>query len=482
MSASGQEKRVGGVIVKNWGGVASPRVRTFSERARTTRAAWERFAAGDDDVRDVPAVILLSWQRSRDLYGVDPLNAAPPRAGGTAGASTTSLLHAGVVAQLGGVAAAIAAGTDGSLTTVTDGSGRILGSWGDADTRRRAEDVSLAPLYTWSESRTGTNGLGTSLGMPYPVSVRGPEHWRAALHDWTCHGISVSDAVTGRPLAAVNVSFWRSVCGPPDGMERAVTSIRALLREEAVREGRALLADFVAAADRATTHEAVVVADVAGNVVAANQYAHDLGGHLPPVPAVEPTPRRRFLSVELREIAATAAAHATSDPSWTAVFRVGLLREQMAFAVRPVHLDGGFIGILLVSAVDADGPRLAGGIAQTGGADIPVRVVGIHERQLIILSPHEIRYAAADRHVVWLITDRGRVRAADHGIDNIERALGSSGFLRVHRSYLVNLHRIREVGQGISKGTLTVSTQHHGYEAIPVARRHMPRLRAALGI
>jgi hypothetical protein len=473
---------VSGVIVENGEALPSAPVQAFDEGGRSTRAAWERFVAGEDDVRGVPDVILLSWQRSRDLYGVDPWDAAPPRAGGADTTSIRSLLHANVVAQLGGVAGAIASGTDGSLTTVTDGSGRILGSWGGGSTRRRAEDVGLAPLYTWSESTTGTNGLGTSLGRPFPVSVRGPEHWREALHDWTSHGISVSDAVTGRPIGAVTVSFWRSACGPPDGMERAVTSIRAQLREEAVREGRALLAAFMAAAESAATREAVVVADVAGNVVAANEYAHDLGSHLPPVAAVEPTPRRRFLSVELREIAATAEAHFGSDPSWTGDFRVNLLHEQMAFRVSPVHPGGRFIGILLVSTLDADGSHPIDDTSAAAVGEAPVRVVGVHESHLIILSPQEIRYAAADRHIVWLVTDRGRVRAADHGIDNIEHTLGSSGFLRVHRSYLVNLHRIREVGQGAGTGTLTVSTQHHGYESIPVARRHAPRLRAALGI
>jgi sigma-54 dependent transcriptional regulator, acetoin dehydrogenase operon transcriptional activator AcoR len=483
----GLEERVGDVVVEDM-----PRalMRGPGEHERRTRDAWERFAAGDDDVHGVPALILLSWQRSRDLYRVDPLEARPPRAGG---AASTSLLHGSAVTQLGGVAAGIAASTEGSLTTVTDGAGRILGSWGTDDMRRRAEDVDLAPMFTWSEAATGTNGVGTALGRSRPVSVRGPEHWRASLHDWTCHGISISDAVTGDAVAVLNVSFWGTGHSPvsPDGLEQSVAPVRHLLRKQAFHDGKALVGAFTAAAARAGTNEAVLAADVGGNIVAANRHAHAIGGHLPLRPAPEPGRRRDFLSPQLREVARTTAAQVRLDPDWTATIQLGILHEDLAFAVRPVHHEGEFVGILLVSmdgSYDADvldepdpeAPAVPA--VATAAPDQFLRIAGVHDSRLILLSPHEIRYAAADKHVVWLVTDRGRLRAADRGIDNIERELGPFGFLRVHRSYLVNVHRIREVDQGLGKGTITVSTQHHGCEAIPVSRRHAPRLRTALGI
>ena len=52
---------------------------------------------------------------------------------------------------------------------------------------------------------------------------------------------------------------------------------------------------------------------------------------------------------------------------------------------------------------------------------------------------------------------------------------------RPHRRFLVNLNRMREVEQGF-KGSLFLHTNTRTHESIPVARRHMPDVRAALGL
>jgi DNA-binding LytR/AlgR family response regulator len=99
----------------------------------------------------------------------------------------------------------------------------------------------------------------------------------------------------------------------------------------------------------------------------------------------------------------------------------------------------------------------------------------------VLLDPREIRYAETDHDNVWLVTDQGRLLAAVRGLDRLEQGLTGRGFLRVHRRFLVNLGRVREIEPGF-KGALFLATDTRSHETVPVARRHVPRVRQALGL
>lgn len=101
--------------------------------------------------------------------------------------------------------------------------------------------------------------------------------------------------------------------------------------------------------------------------------------------------------------------------------------------------------------------------------------------RLVLLAPSEIRYAEAQRNIVWLVTERGRIQAATRGLDNVERSLTSYGFRRAHRRFLVNLRRVAEVERGI-KGELFLIMDSRTHELVPVSRRHAPDLRRMLGV
>jgi DNA-binding LytR/AlgR family response regulator len=109
------------------------------------------------------------------------------------------------------------------------------------------------------------------------------------------------------------------------------------------------------------------------------------------------------------------------------------------------------------------------------------RIAALADGSVLLLEPHEIRFAEADRHSVWLATDHGRFRAATKGIDNLERELIRYGFTRVHRSFLVNLERVRRVDHR-GHGVITLSTDHRRLEGIPVSRRFTREVRALLGV
>jgi DNA-binding LytR/AlgR family response regulator len=82
---------------------------------------------------------------------------------------------------------------------------------------------------------------------------------------------------------------------------------------------------------------------------------------------------------------------------------------------------------------------------------------------------------------VWLSTDQGRLRAASLSLDKLDSELADVGFLRVHRRYVVNLSRIREIERGL-KGELSLVMDDPTNEMVPVSRRNAPVVRRALDI
>jgi hypothetical protein len=462
--------------------------RTLGERERRVRVAWERFVRGGDDVAGVPAQILSSWYRCRDVYGIDPLCGDPPLSDGSSAGSASS---GAVLTQLGGVAATLAGRVEDAVTTVSDGTGCILATWGGRAARQRATASHLAPMFSWSEPATGTNALGTALGSTEGLSsVRGAEHWCQRLQSWSCFAVALTDHTTGQPVAALNVSFWQRDPAPAVGttMRRAVAPLNELLARQAQSDGHELARVFAEAAPAGHGVAALVV-DAAGAVVASNERAGMLADGLPAVPAVRPRARLRALAPRLAPVIRAAGTRSRSDPGWVGRCRLTLSGEADAvFAATPILSGGRLLGLLLVES-EGESEDGAGdpSPARPEVSEHPVvaavdRVVGVCAARLIVLTPSEIRYAEADKHCVWLVTDRGRVRARTRGLDVLEAELRAFGFLRVHRGFLVNVHRVREVEQGYCRGTLNVSTQHHGRESIPVARRHVPALRASLGI
>ncbi|MGH3781388.1 MAG: LytTR family transcriptional regulator DNA-binding domain-containing protein [Pseudonocardiaceae bacterium] len=452
----------------------------LSEHRRRTMAAWERFVSGDDDVRGVSSSVLMSWHRCRDLYKVDPLLASAPRA---AGRDCPVLLHNSVFAQLGGIAAAIVERSGNCLTTVTDGDGRILASWGAGATMRKAEDSSLAPFFAWSESAVGTNGMGTALRQRGPTSVRGPEHWCEALHGWDCMGVAIYDSVTQDPVAALNVSSWE--CEVPvhsSALSRQTEIVRQGLRKRALQDAAEVARAFVEADRHA--RGALMAIDIAGSIIAANEKARPFLGRLPQGLMLDPADRWGTERSELREITRRSTLCAQREPRWVGAVDLGSLfgGQDQIFGITPLFSPDGVIGLLLSTEHSRDAAERIG--AETDAPcplDLLGRISAVRDGRILFLLPEEIRYAEAVRHDVWLVTDRGRVRAAIHGMDNVERELAPFGFMRIHRSYVVNLARIREIDRH-GKGVLTVSTHPRKQEDIPVSRRFAVELRQHLGL
>ncbi|HET9081370.1 MAG TPA: LytTR family transcriptional regulator DNA-binding domain-containing protein [Trebonia sp.] len=452
-----------------------------------TTDAWERFAAGAETVKGVRPEILMSWYRCREEYQVDPSMARAPAA---AEASTHSMEHDAMFAEVGGLAATAAHEVDGldGVVTVADGEGRILASWGSQRSKELAAESNLAPWSAWSEWACGTNGMGTALETHAPTLVRGPEHWCAGFHQWTCAGVAVRDIVTDDPLAVLNISCPGTAL--PDTvlpwLRSAAESARDKLRQRARHSGILLVATFADARLPAAT--ALAAVDLAGKIVLANSAAAALLGTPADTPAYLPVHRWAPAVPAVPRLIRHIAQCARQDPAWTGVTQVFVpfLGTAIPVAGRPVFCGTQVIGALLAfgSGHESLAPSgLAKSEPALGGQPrgVPPRVVALREDRWVLLDPREIRYAEADQNKVWLVSDVGRLLASSRGLDNLERQLASRGFLRVHRRFLVNLGRVREIEPGF-KGTLFVTTDMHTHETVPVARRHAAELRQALGM
>jgi sigma-54 dependent transcriptional regulator, acetoin dehydrogenase operon transcriptional activator AcoR len=447
----------------------------------TVFAAWERFVQGEDQVPGVRPEVAISWHRCREQYRVDPHLTEALVA--VAEIDHTPE-HDVVFADLGFRAASVAhdVGSVGGVVTVTDATGRILVEWGDPTTLARAAEANMAPWFCWSESATGTNGMGTALEAHGPVLVRGAEHWCQAFHDWVCAGIAVRDVVTREPIAVLNISCWRSPlpAGAGGWLGNAVTKTQCTLRRRARDSGAELVAAYTLA--RARSGVAMAAMDTAGKVVIADETASVLMGVPACTPALDPTVRWQPGLPELISAAQYATRQAARNPGWVGSTQIftHLSDEPTPISIRPVFLSGHLIGNLVLFGSKEGAPLPQEGPAHPR-APHPRRVVATRENRMVLLHVPEVCFAESEGNDVWLSTDQGRLRAAAPGLDKLDGELADAGFLRVHRRYVVNIERVREVERGRG-GELSLVMDDGVSSVVPVSRRNAAAVRRALDI
>ena len=110
---------------------------------------------------------------------------------------------------------------------------------------------------------------------------------------------------------------------------------------------------------------------------------------------------------------------------------------------------------------------------------VPGRIVGQRAGRTIVVPVDAVHVVELEDGLGWLGTADGRLRASARGIDALEARLAPAGFLRVSRTALVNLHRVREIAPAFKGGVWVVTD---GGASVAVSRRRVPALRAALGL
>jgi hypothetical protein len=261
----------------------------------------------------------------------------------------------------------------------------------------------------------------------------------------------------------------------PAVLRRVTRDVQAAVQ---ARSGATLDGLRSAFAEQAVAHTgAVAVADRAGRLVTGNEEGRLFGS--PDSALLGPGREGRCAPAvpDLRGLLLEAVRRGRADPFWagSASVHVPTAHTELLVTMQPIRIRSAVAGILLTTD-SASGERF-GAITESPRE----RILGVHDNWVVVLSPQEIRFAEADGNTVWLDTDRGRLPACERGLSALQRRLEEHGFARVHRNFLVNLERVQEIAPNYhGRFWLRVDSQRLGL--VPVARRHVPQIRALLGL
>jgi sigma-54 dependent transcriptional regulator, acetoin dehydrogenase operon transcriptional activator AcoR len=110
-------------------------------------------------------------------------------------------------------------------------------------------------------------------------------------------------------------------------------------------------------------------------------------------------------------------------------------------------------------------------------------VIKVSTRRFVLLDAGEIYFLESDDHDTWVRTARKTRLRSVRSLGQLEKVLKPHGFVRVHKSYLVNLDRVREVR--LRKGDdndWELKLNPPVNSILPVGRTHLAMLKRSLGI
>lgn len=126
-----------------------------------------------------------------------------------------------------------------------------------------------------------------------------------------------------------------------------------------------------------------------------------------------------------------------------------------------------------------DAPPITPVTPPTPRADTPLRIPHEREGRTLFLDPATVSALRAEGHYT-LILRGGETLFCPWSITEAEERLAPAGFLRVHRSYLLNPARVARFERMKDTGLCLIDGD--GNLKIPVSRNRLPDLRAALGV
>ena len=183
---------------------------------RETSKAWNKFLSNRNapslPMTGVRSIIYKSWVRS-NITGVKPeLFAAPSLERGSATSKSTydhAELRRATQASLAQIGQLLSSAE--AMLILTDRNGVILETMGDNSTLNKAYKINLSVGGVWSESASGTNGIGTALWAGQPVYVHGEEHFCEGMKAWSCAAAPIRDPIDRSIIGVINLSGLTSI-------------------------------------------------------------------------------------------------------------------------------------------------------------------------------------------------------------------------------------------------------------------------------
>ncbi|CAL78090.1 putative sigma-54-dependent transcriptional regulator; putative transcriptional activator of acetoin/glycerol metabolism [Bradyrhizobium sp. ORS 278] len=228
---------------------------------RDVRAAWQRFVERGTLSGDVRSTVAASWRRSQQhRITVDrakaPLVAEDELA--RQRAKHAALRHAARSALQNSKTFLRDAG---SIMILTDPTGLIIDTQGDARVIDAGRTVHLEHGGRWSEADIGTNAIGAALADSCPVQIHGAEHFCTEVQRWTCAAVPVHDPNDGELLGVVDISGPASTFNP-QSLALAVAvghHVESVLAQLARQDKEQLLCDFIAKRASWATEECILL-------------------------------------------------------------------------------------------------------------------------------------------------------------------------------------------------------------------------------
>lgn len=122
----------------------------------------------------------------------------------------------------------------------------------------------------------------------------------------------------------------------------------------------------------------------------------------------------------------------------------------------------------------------SGRSAEAAAAAPPPRIPAYRDDVTVLVAPEEVVFAYAEAEQVYLKLHRDRL-GCRLTLRELEARLRQYGFLRVHRRFLVNLGKVREVVPYF-KGNIGLVLDDAQRTEIPVSRGLAPIVRRSLGL
>lgn len=110
----------------------------------------------------------------------------------------------------------------------------------------------------------------------------------------------------------------------------------------------------------------------------------------------------------------------------------------------------------------------------------PARIPAYRDDVTVLVAPEEVVFAFAEAEQVYLKLYRDRL-GCRFTLRELEARLRPHGFLRVHRRFLVNLAKVREVVPYF-KGNIALVVDDAQRTEVPVSRALAPTVRRSLGL